>query len=206
MRKLTCHCEQTFSVDIPETVNLDDRPEIVGQIADGSFLACVCPTCGAELHTDLRTRFEWPSRRAVIVLVPELERIAYLSGTSPVEADAQVVIGYPELADRIAVLAAGLAPTITESIKYHLLLKAGETAPRDSISIFFEKKRPDGELEFHVHGLKKDEVAITLIPASLYAKLEGDFKRSPESEPYSLLSNGNYLSVKNLLIEDSQNA
>ena len=29
MRKLTCHCEQVFNVDLPESVNLDTNPEIV---------------------------------------------------------------------------------------------------------------------------------------------------------------------------------
>ena len=51
MRKLTCHCEQVFNVDLPEVVNLDSDTSIIKQIADGSFLTCVV--------SDMRNRFAY---------------------------------------------------------------------------------------------------------------------------------------------------
>jgi len=139
MRKLTCPCEQVFSVDFPEVVNLDTTPEVIVKIEDGSFLSCVCPSCNAELHTDLKTRIEWPSKGVALVLLPEIDRISFMSGNQEPEKDAQVVIGFAELADRIAVIKAGLEPLIIESLKYHLANKAQEKNPGAKLTILFSR-------------------------------------------------------------------
>ena len=204
MRKLTCPCEQVFNVDIPEVVNLDSSPEIIVDVKDGSFLTCICPTCNAELHTDLKTRFEWPSKGVNVVLIPEIDRYAFLSGKLPPESDAQITIGFAELADRISVLENNLNPLVIESIKFHLAEKALEKNPDAKLTILFETVRQDGILEFHIHGLKTDEVAITNIPRHLYDTLINDVLANPDKEPYVSLRNGDYLSVQNILIEDGQ--
>jgi hypothetical protein len=205
MRKLTCHCDQVFNVDIPDTFNLDDNPEVIAQIADGSFLSCVCPTCEAELHTDLKTRLDWPSKKASIVLIPEIDRFAYSTGMIPSETDAQVVIGFAELADRVAALQENLDPVAVETIKYHLIEKALESVPDAKITILFERRTDAGELEFHIHGIREGEVAVTKVPESLYNSIAADSKDHPDKDPYPLLKNGTYVSVKNILFEDDQN-
>ncbi len=202
MRKLTCHCEQTFNADIPETVNLDDSPEVIADIADGSFLTCVCPTCNATLHTDLKTRFDWPSKKTSLVLIPEIDRFAYLSGLIPHEADAQAVIGYAELADRVAALAANLDPIAVEAIKYHLLVKSREAAGANNATIVFEKVDEGGNLEFHIHGIREGEIAVSKLPRSIYDAVKTDLAADPEKDPYPQITNGSYVSVKNILIED----
>lgn len=204
MRKLTCHCEQVFNVDFPETVNLDEDSGIIGKIADGSFLSCVCPTCNAVLHTDLRTRLDWPSKKTSIVLIPEIDRLSYLSGAESADKDAEVVIGYPELADRIAVLSAGLEPLVVEAIKYHLSVKAREAGTDLKPLVFFEKKTDSGDLEFHIHGIKKDEVAVMTVPFRVYETIGKEAASDPEGELFTSLKNGAYTSVQNILIEDAQ--
>lgn len=202
MRKLTCHCDQTFSVDLPETVNLDERTELVGSIADGSFLSCVCPRCNAVLHTDMRTLLKWPSRDTILDLIPEIDRIPFLSGSVAGAPGADVVIGYPELADRVAVIGAGLDPLAVEAVKYHLSVKARENSADARPLVFFEKLRANGDLEFHIHGLKEGEVAVTAVPSSVYETVKKDAESQPDGELYSSLRNGAYLSVQNILIED----
>ena len=140
MRKLTCHCEQTFNVDLPEIENIDENKETLADIASGSFLTCVCPTCNAVLHTDLRTRLEWPSKKRTIELIPEIDRLSLLSGAIAVEGATDIVIGYPELSDRMAVLASDLEPLVIEAVKYHLAVKARETGIDLKPVILFEKK------------------------------------------------------------------
>jgi hypothetical protein len=206
MRTLTCHCEQIFKVDLAELVNLDSTPDVIGQIADGSFLTCVCPTCGAELHTDLKTRIDWPSKKTSILLIPEIDRLAWLSGALETDKDVQITIGYAELADRIAVLAAGLTPLAVEAIKYHLAVKARDASPDVRPVILFDKLLDSGDLEFHIHGLKQNEVALTVIPQSLYRSILDDAMTHPENEPYASLTNGAYVSVQNILLEDDANA
>jgi hypothetical protein len=190
-------------VDLPETVNIDENSEIIADIANGSFLTCICPTCNAELHTDLRTRLDWPSKKRTIELIPEIDRLSFLSGAIAVPGATDIVIGYPELADRIAVLASDLNPLVIEAVKYHLAVKARDTNPDVKPVILFEKKNDAGDLEFHIHGLKKDEVAITIIPRRIYDAIEKDAKDSPEAELFVSLANGAYVSVQNILIEDS---
>lgn len=203
MRKLTCHCEQTFNVDLPEVVNIDESKETLADIANGSFLTCECPTCNALLHTDLRTRLEWPSKKRTIELIPEIDRLSFLSGAIAVDGATDIVIGYPELADRMAVLASDLEPLVIEAVKYHLAVKARETGTDIKPVILFEKKTDSGDLEFHIHGLKKDEVAITVIPRRIYDAIENDAKEHPEGELFVSLANGAYISVQNILIEDA---
>lgn len=205
MRKLTCHCEQVFNVDLPEVVNLDETPGIIAQIAEGSFLTCVCPTCNGELHTDLETRLEWPSKKTALLLLPEIERLNFLAGNRTCAADCEVVIGYPELADRVAVRAEGLDPLVVETLKYHLAAKALDSGTDKKIQIFFEKRLPNGDLEFHIHGLKDGEVAITVIPSHLYESIRHDAAEHPENDLYSSIQRGAYLSYQNILIEEGDN-
>lgn len=205
MRKLTCPCEQVFNFDFPDVVNLDSTPEIIGNILNGSFLTCVCPACNAELHTDLKTRFEWPSKKINLVLIPEIDRFAFISGKVTEETDAQIVIGFAELSDRIAVLVAGLDPLIIEAIKYHLIVKARETNPEAKLIVLFEKIDASKNLEFHIHGLKTDEVALTHIPFRIYETIQKEATDHSEKEPYQSLRNGAYLSVQNILLEDLSN-
>lgn len=205
MRKLTCPCEQVFNFDFPEVVNLDSTPELIKKIEDGSFLSCVCPSCNSELHTDLKTRLEWPSKKTSIVLIPESDRAAFLSGNLPQENNAQIVIGFAELSDRIAVIAQNLDPLVIETIKYHLVLKAGETNSYSKLAILFDKIKENGDIEFHIHGLKPDEVAITIIPGHVYETIQKDIGEHPENERYVSLCNGSYLSVQNIFTDDVSN-
>ena len=202
MRKLTCHCEQVFNVDLPEVVNLDSDSTIIKQIADGSFLTCVCPTCETILHTDLMTRLEWPSKKTTLTLIPEIDRFNFLSGMIETEKDTEILIGFAELADRVAVLDSNLSPLAIEALKYHLSIKARKSGADGKPVILFEKRTENGDLEFHIHGLKKDEVAITHIPYSLYETVYKDTIANPDNELFTSLRNGAYLSVQNILIED----
>ncbi len=204
MRKLTCHCEQVFNVDLPETVNVDESPDVIARIADGSFLSCVCPACNSVLQTDVRTRIEWPSKSRTIELIPEVDRLSYLSGAIKVDGVTDVVIGYPELSDRIAALQAGLEPAAMEALKYHLSVKAKESSADANVEIVFEKITDSGNLEFHVHGLRKGEVAVTSVPRRVYDAIVAELTGGESPELYETIKNGPYVSVKNILIEGNE--
>jgi len=107
------------------------------------------------------------------------------------------VVGYPELADRVAVLEAGLDPAAVEILKYYLLLKAAEADPNAEASAWFNGLAADS-LEFHVHGLRPGEVAVSRIPRSLYERTLAESKVRPGEEPFRSIRNGNYVSVQNL--------
>ncbi len=202
MRKITCHCEQEFSVDIPETVDLDKNPAILSDVATGTFLACVCPACNAELHLDLRTTFEWPSKGIVLTLIPELERLSLLSGAIAPRAGETFVAGYAELADRLAVLSAGLEPVAIEALKLRLLERARETNPANSPTLIFERSTESGDLVFHAHGVRDGEVAVTTVPRRIYDAILEEYGKNPDNEDFKALVNGSYISVRNVIVED----
>jgi hypothetical protein len=108
------------------------------------------------------------------------------------------VIGYPELAERLSVYRDGLEPAAVEAVKYYLLLKAEENYPDGEISVRYQGKGPGG-LEFHLHGLREGEVAVSRLPAGIYEKALEDYRRRPRGEIFSALRFRSYLSIQNMI-------
>lgn len=206
MRKITCPCEQVFKADIPETVQLDDDPGALDRIIDGTILSCICPTCHAELNLDLPLTVSWPSKKTTIHMVPEIDRLGLVSGKLSMKKNTDYVVGYAELVDRVSAIRDGLEPVVVESIKLRLLEQARKEARKKTPVILYEKNTADNELEFHVHGIREDEVAVMRIPRRLYDSVLDQYRSNPEKEEYTALRNGGYLSVCNVLLEESPDA
>ncbi|MDR1287403.1 MAG: CpXC domain-containing protein [Treponema sp.] len=219
-RKIPCFCDNAFSVDVPDEIDLDKRPEYIAEIMDGTFMNFICPSCGKKHKPEFPITVNWPRRMLRIEVLPELERGEFYrrkkkakkgetkNGEMP---PLETVIGYPELADRIAVIRDGLEPAAVEALKYYLLLKAEENLGDDQKEpgVWYqgktgEEKGSSGEsfLEFHIHGLREEEVAVTRIPRAIYEKTLDDYKKHPKSEMFSILRSGAYLSVQNALRPD----
>jgi hypothetical protein len=62
---------------------------------------------------------------------------------------------------------------------------------------------PIESLEFHIHGIRRDEVAVMKVPYSLYEKTQTDFKKNPKSDVFLSLRVRSYLSVKNTMRPES---
>jgi nuclear transport factor 2 (NTF2) superfamily protein len=77
-------------------------------------------------------------------------------------------------------------------------MKAGEAYPDDDVGIWYQNQG-NGALEFHIHGIKENEVAVTKIPQALYDKTLGDYRQNPKADPFSGLRIKSYTSVQNLL-------
>jgi hypothetical protein len=201
-RKIPCFCENTFVADVPEEVNLDENPQLIEDIIAGNFMNFTCTSCGTKLKPEYDVTVRWPSKNLVIEVLPELERgDFYRRKEDPKAPPKETVIGYPELSERVAVLRDGLIPEAVESIKYYLFVKADESYPEADISVWYQNNN-DGVLEFHIHGIKKDEVAVMKVPLALYEKNLDDWKKNPKDEPFSLLRTRSYLSVQNILRPD----
>ncbi len=195
--RITCQCEHVFDVTIPDSINLDEEPHYIEELYNGTFLRVTCPSCDMVLKPEFPLIIIWPSRKLELSVIPEFDRNAFYHEKYTISTP-DVIIGYPEAADRIMVLKEGFDPHIIEALKYYLLLKAEETNPDAEISVWFSGRDSD-TLEFHIHGLKTDEVAISRIPLSLYEKTLAAYKNDPTSEPFRSLQVGPYLSVQNLL-------
>jgi hypothetical protein len=195
MSTIVCSCDAKFEADIPESIDIDAAPDQKLAILNGSFMVFTCPTCGRALKPEYQLAVSWPSKAASYIVIPELER----PRAAEVEAAAgtEVLAGYAELADRLSVMAAGLDPVSVEALKYYLLLKASEADPDAEPTAWFHGI-VEGSLEFHIHGLRPNEVAVSRVPRSVYERTLSEKRGHPESEPFCLLRKGAYISVQNL--------
>ena len=207
-QKITCLCDYAFDVDVPAEINLDSESKYLDEILDGSFLNYTCSRCGKKHKPEFPLIILWPSKKIRFEVFPELQRGEFYrrkkqppdKGPYPMET----IIGYPEMADRLAVIRDGYDPAPVEAIKYLLHLKADEQYPDDELEIWYYSSGEAGQdgqssLEFHIHGIRKNEVAVMKVPLSVYRKTLEDFKKRPKSEIFSALRVRSYLSVKNTM-------
>ena len=205
-RKITCFCDNSFDADILEEIDLDSNSEYLDEIQNGTFLNFTCPGCGKKHKPEFPLSVLWPSKKTRFEVFPELEKGEfYRRKKTPPEKSPytlETIIGYPELADRLAMIRDGFEPAAIEAIKYFLHLKAEEQYPDEEIDIWYfgaGSQGTDGSLEFHIHGIRQNEVAVMKVPLSLYQKTLDDYKKHPTSELFSALRVRTYLSVKNTM-------
>jgi hypothetical protein len=206
-QKIPCFCDDSFTVEIPQEIDLDSEPKRLDEILDGTFLNFTCPSCGKKHKPEFAIKISWPSKKVWFEVFIELDRGEFYrrkKGKEKSSLKKETVIGYPEMAERILVYRDGLEPAAIEAIKYYLHLKAEENYPDQEITIWYTRLNPEGatpteSLEFHIHGIKEGEVAVMKVPYSLYEKTLTDYKKHPKSEMFTALKHNTYLSVKNMM-------
>jgi len=200
-QNITCLCGRTFSIDFEEDINLDEKPEQLEKICDGTFMSFDCPECGKKHKPEYSINLLWKSKKINFEILPELERGEYYRRKKD-KGDFETIIGYPEMSDRITVIRDNLEPVVIETIKSYLLAKAEETYPDKDINAWYIGKTPKG-VEFHLDGIKNDEVAVMIVPHDVYEKTLADYKKRPKNEIFSSLRHRTYLSVQNLYRHDA---
>jgi len=207
-RKIPCLCDNSFEIEAPEEIDLDSNKEYLEQILDGSFFNFNCPSCNKKHKPEFPLRLLWPSRNLNLEILPELDRGEFYrkkKQSKDTVSAAETIIGYPEMVDRLTVIRDGLEPISVEAIKYYLQLKAEEQYPEDEMDVWYygfeEKGASGGEntLEFHIHGIRQNEVAVMKVPYALYQKTLDDYKNNPKKDIFVALRVGTYLSVKNTM-------
>jgi hypothetical protein len=194
---IPCPCDNSFSVEAPEAINLDEEPEYLDQIMNGSFMNFTCPSCGKKHKPEFPLTVLWPSRELRLEALPELDRGEFYRRKKD-PPNTETVIGYPELADRLAMIRDGVEPAAAETLKYYLLAKAEESCPGGDVSVWYNGRSPDG-VEFHLHGIREGEVAVSRVPLAVYERTLADYKKHPRGEMYRALRRRTYLSVQNTL-------
>jgi hypothetical protein len=201
-QKIPCFCDNTFTVDVPEKIDLDANSEYIDQIINGTFLNFTCPGCGKKHKPEFAITIAWPVKKIRFEVFPELDRGEFYRRKKETPDKGplvkETIIGYPELSDRIMVYRDGLEPAAVEAVKYFLYLKAEESYPDSELEIWYISSSME-VLEFHIHGIKQDEIAVMKIPFSLYKKTLDDYKKHPKDEMFSALRVRTYLSVKNTM-------
>ncbi|MDR2901035.1 MAG: CpXC domain-containing protein [Treponema sp.] len=196
-QKIQCPCNNIFFIEYQEEINLDINSDLIEQMMDGTFMNYKCSKCGKNHKPEFPISVIWDSKKIKIEVLPETERGEfYRRKKDPQGFDT--IISYPEMAERVAVLRDDLEPVITETIKSLLFMKANESYPENDISVWYQHKAMD-ILEFHIHGIRKDEVAISQIPMEMYQNILADYKKKPRAERFASLKHRSYLSLQNIL-------
>ena len=201
-KKIPCLCENSFEIEIKEEIDLDKDGKYLDEIQNGSFYNFTCPSCGKNNKPEFPVLLTWPSKGLKFEVIPELDRGEfYQKKKTPVEKNQvlpETIIGYPEMTERLTVILNGYDPVAVEAIKYNLQLKAEEQYPDNDMEVRYYGTA-EGSLEFHILGIKENEVAVMKIPLSTYEKTLNEYKNNPKAEIFSALRFRTYLSYKNTM-------
>jgi len=193
--ELTCMCERSVGVVFPDVVDLAKEPAREEEILAGTFMSVRCPHCGKLLKPELPFRLLDAVRGLDIYLVPSLERNSFLAGRLegvPAEVN-RVVIGFPELQEKLRIANAKLDDRVVEIAKFHLMRRAEKEGPGRDVAIYFVS-RGGGALTFEVHGLRRDEVGRVRVPEEAVERIAAELSRNLKREPYRVFLAGPYVS------------
>ena len=200
-QNIGCPCGRNFSVEIEEEIDLDQKPERLEEINGGTFMSFTCPNCGKKHKPEYKITLLWKSKNLKLEVLPELERGEFYRNKKET-VSLETIIGYPEMADRIAVIKDDLEPAAIETLKYYLLVKAEENYPDREINVWYHGK-DSGGVEFHLNGIREDEVAVMKVPLQVYEKTIKDYRKHPKNEIFTSLRCRSYLSVQNIYRPDA---
>ncbi|MCL2229605.1 MAG: CpXC domain-containing protein [Treponema sp.] len=198
---INCLCGTNVSVEYKEEIDLDSHPEILEKIFMGNFMSYKCSFCGKQHKPEYKIKIIWNSKNLNMEVLPELDRGEFYRNKKE-NPSVETVIGYPEMADRLAIINDNLEPVIIETLKSFLLDKAIENYPDKEINIWYNNKNANG-IEFHLDGIRNDEVAVMRVPMEMYEKSLEDFRKRPKNDIYASLRVRSYLSVQNILRHDA---
>jgi len=199
-RKLVCMCENEFEVEVRELVDLEEEPEIEDEILSGDYMTYRCPKCGKLLKPEFPFRIVDRQRGIDIFFIPELDRGAYSRKKLgyDVGSPSRVVIGFPELIEKLTIIREGLDDRAVESIKMYLLEHAISRDDEVELipKVWFDR-RENEYLIFKIEGLKEDSIGITRIPRETYDKVVKSLVKNRDKTMRSIVSPP-YVSVNKL--------
>jgi len=199
-KNIICPCGKNFPFEFEEDVDLDAQPQILESVLNGTFMSIACPSCLKMHKPEFKVTLNWKSKNYKLTVIPELERGEfYLNKKENIQHET--VIGFPEMAERLCIIKDSLEPVVIETLKSYILAKAEENYPDNDINIRYYCILPSG-IEFHLDGIRHDEVAIMRITLEMYNNTLEDYKKHPKKTLYTSLRLRSYLSVQNLLRPD----
>ncbi|HET6485779.1 MAG TPA: CpXC domain-containing protein [Spirochaetia bacterium] len=190
-RRIACFCENSFDAEVPKSADLAADPQVEEQILNGDFMAVTCPACGKRLTPEFP--FHLVGRGSPLrpqgwdaFLVPEEDRVAFLRGKLDYApgTPTRVVVGFPELAEKVLVFGQGLDDRVIEVMKYYLLTGSAARSEAEMDPVFSYHGQEGGRHVFHVSGLRKGEVAVARLGTELYQKIAADIERRVTEDPF----------------------
>jgi len=199
-RRIACFCDAVFDAEVPDSADLEAEPEVEKQIETGDFMVVTCPQCGKRLTPEFPFRLTLRAGQGVLLLVPEKDRNALLRGKLDYEIGNpfRVVVGFPELAEKLHILEAGLDDRVIEIMKYYLLTGAAGAEDQERDVDLRYKGEEDGRHVFHVLGLKDGEIGVARLGSEIYRKIASDVETRASEEPFRDFCSPPWVSVQRL--------
>jgi hypothetical protein len=187
-RHIACFCETTFDADLPASADMAGDPEIEQLILDGSFMSVTCPGCGRRLTPEYPFRLTGVSGFGDLFLVPETDRGAYDRGRLDYEigSTGRIVVGFPELREKVLIASLGLDDRVIEIMKYYLLTgsaSAGDGEQEKEVGIVYCGKE-SGRHVFNIIGMKEGEIGIARLAEELYGRIASDVETRVKEDPF----------------------
>ena len=147
-------------------------------------MAVTCPACGKRLTPEFPFRLQ--AEGWEILLVPEEDRVAFLRGKLdyPVGSPTRVVVGFPELAEKVLIFGQALDDRVIEIMKYYLLTGAADRAEGETEPVLSYHGQQAGRHVFNVSGLRKGEVAVARMGPEVYQRIAGDVEKRVLEDPF----------------------
>ncbi len=204
-RRIACFCDKVFDAEIADSADLDAEPDVEKQIESGDFMAVKCPQCGKRLTPEFPFRLSLKSGRGVLLLVPEKDRADLSRGKLDYQtADAyRIAVGFPEMAEKLCILAAGLDDRVIEIMKYYLLTGSMASGDQERDITLRWKGEEDGRHVFHVLGLKEGEIGVARLGREVYAKIAADIETRAGEDPFRDFCTPPWVSVNKVTEADA---
>jgi len=198
-QNINCPCGNNLTIEYEEEIDLDSNPAELDKILNGSFMSYNCSSCNKKHKPEYKIMVLWNSKKLKMEVLPEMNRGEFYRKKE--NFNHETVIGFPEMADRLAVIKDDLEPVIIETLKSYLYAKAEENYPDKDVNVWYYCKGDEG-IEFHIDGIRDNEVAVMRISLELYNKTLEDYRKQPKGESFASLRVRSYLSVQNILRHD----
>jgi hypothetical protein len=187
-RHIACFCENSFDAEIPESADLAADPGVQALILGGDFMAVSCPSCGKRLTPEFPFRLTGVMKVGEIFLVPEADRAAFTRGRLDYDVGkpGRIVVGFPELAEKVLICTRGLDDRVIEIMKYYLLTGSGAGGDQEQdkdVSLAYRGVEGDKHL-FHILGIKAGEVGVARLAEQFYQKIASDVESRVREEPF----------------------
>jgi len=200
-KNISCLCGTNIQIDYEEEIDIDNNANALENIFNGTFMSYKCSFCDKKHKPEYKIIIIWKSKNIKMEVLPELNRGEFYRNKKETTS-METIIGFPEMADRLSVIKDELEPVIIETLKSLLLEKAMDNYPDKEINAWYHNKSNEW-IEFHLDGIRQDEVAVMRIPVEMYEKTLNDFKKRPKDDIFTSLRVRSYLSVQNLLRPDA---
>jgi len=187
-RHIACFCENSFEAEIPESADLAADQGVRELILGGDFMAVSCPSCGKRLTPEFPFRLTGVMKVGEIFLVPEADRAAFTRGRLEYDVGkpGRIVVGFPELAEKVMICTRGLDDRVIEIMKYYLLTGSGAGGDQEQdkdVSLAYRGVEGDKHL-FHILGIKAGEVGVARLAEQFYQKIASDVESRVREEPF----------------------